>query len=61
VPTKVASQASLVRKGSGWIVSLSGGVQVDSWSVLSKVETSANVAGQQAQVLAGRRDRWWWD
>jgi hypothetical protein len=61
VPAKVASQASLVRKGPGWILSLSGGVQVDSWSVLERVESSADLTTQQRQAASGRRNRWWWD
>jgi hypothetical protein len=61
VPRKLASQASLVRKGTGWILSLSGGVQVDSWSVQQRVETRTELADQQRRAIATRRDHWWWD
>ncbi len=60
-PRAVDSRASFVRKGSGWILSLSGGVQVDSWSVLERVESNSDLAGQRKPSLVGRRGHWWWD
>jgi hypothetical protein len=61
VPQTVDSRASLVRKGANWILSLSGGVQVDSWSVLQRVETSAELPTHRRAAITARRDRWWWD
>jgi hypothetical protein len=61
VPRQVDSRASLVRKGASWLLSLSGGVQVDSWSVLQRVENSREVAEQRTPALASRREHWWWD
>jgi hypothetical protein len=61
VPKTVDSRASLVRKGSTWILSLSGGVQVDSWSVLSRTETSENLTDKHRTVIQSNRDHWWWD
>ena len=60
VPKTVASRASLVRKGNGWILSLSGGVQVDSWSVAGRV-VSGDVAVDGGEARVGRGDAWWWD
>ncbi|HMC10073.1 MAG TPA: DUF1598 domain-containing protein, partial [Pirellulaceae bacterium] len=61
VPKTVDSQASLVRKGKDWILSLSGGVQVDSWSVLEHVETRAKLGETRRDAQAANADRWWWD
>jgi hypothetical protein len=61
VPKTVDSQASLVRKGKDWILSLSGGVQVDSWSVLEHVETRAKLGETRRDAQAAIADRWWWD
>ena len=61
VPQTVDSRASLVRKGASWILSLSGGVQVDSWSVLERTETSAELPAHRRTAIASRRERWWWD
>src|SRR5947208_13406702 len=61
VPKTVDSRASLIRKGSDWIVSLSGGVQVDSWSVLNRVETRAGLGMRREEAGPPESDRWWWD
>jgi hypothetical protein len=61
VPKTVDSRASLVRKGSSWILSLSGGVQVDSWSVLERIETTAELTDKRREATKSRRERWWWD
>jgi hypothetical protein len=61
VPKTVDSRASFVQRGRDWIMSLSGGVDVDSWSVIKRVETREELVGIRAK--AGSRDgqRWWWD
>jgi hypothetical protein len=61
VPRTVDSRASLVRRGQNWIVSLSGGVQVDSWSVLDHVETRAELADVRKSAAASTPEQWWWD
>jgi hypothetical protein len=61
VPQKVDSKASLIRKGKGHILSLSGGVQVDSWSVLNRVETSAGLSTTRQSAAPQDTSRWWWD
>ena len=61
VPRMVDSRASVVRKGRDWIVSISGGVEVDSWSVLNRVEVSGELAKTRAAAAPAEDDRWWWD
>jgi hypothetical protein len=61
VPRTVDSRASLVRKGAGWIIGLSGGVQIDSWSVLSRTETRSELIQVRQDALAEQPSRWWWD
>jgi hypothetical protein len=61
VPKTVASRASLVPKGSTSILSLSGGVQVDSWSVLERIEAAAKLTEKRREVNGARGDHWWWD
>jgi hypothetical protein len=58
-PKQVASQASLIRKSSGYIFSVSGGVQFDSWGVVMKTEPSDKVAALAAKL--GAPKSWWWD
>ena len=60
VPQVVPSQASLVRTRQGWVVSVSGGVDLDSWSVLEDVKTDTTLAKTRRDA-AGNDQHWWWD
>ena len=60
VPKTVPAECSFVRISQSWLVSASGGVQVDSWSVAEKTE-AANL-GEVAKVATNRTsDVWWWN
>jgi hypothetical protein len=61
VPKSVSSKASLVKGRGGWIVSISGGVDIDAWSVVNnaKVDDSLETIYQKA-VDAPSAERWWW-
>ncbi len=61
VPRAVDSRASLVRKGRQTIISVSGGVEVDPWSVLERVQTQPALADVRAAAQTSKPDRWWWD
>jgi hypothetical protein len=61
VAQSIDSRASLVRRGPDWILSLSGGVQIDSWSVLSRVETNDDLAAMRQSASPPSTTRWWWD
>jgi hypothetical protein len=61
VPTTIDSRASLIRRGHDWILSLSGGVQIDSWSVLQHIETKPDLAAARQIATPGPSTRWWWD
>jgi hypothetical protein len=41
VPKQVPSKASMVVKRGNWIISASGGVQIESWALADKAETDA--------------------
>ncbi|MCI0358936.1 MAG: DUF1598 domain-containing protein [Planctomycetaceae bacterium] len=61
VPKTLASRASLLRKGRDWIVSVSGGIEIDSWSVLKQVEVQPDLADVRTKASPVKSDRWWWD
>ena len=65
VPKKVATQCSFITRGRGanveHIVTASGGVQVDSYGVASKVETNNSVAKVRDKALARSGKPWWWN
>ncbi len=61
VPKTLASRASLLKKDREWIISVSGGVELDSWSVLKQVEVQPDLADVRARAAPAKPDRWWWD
>lgn len=61
VPKLVDSQASLIRGRRGWFVSVSGGVDIDPWSPLERVEEDPKLAAVRSKATLTRDRRWWWD
>ncbi len=59
-PRSVASQASLVKKGRNWIVSVSGGVQIFPWQVADRTEVARELASVRPQQEAANRAAWYW-
>ena len=61
-PKQVATQASATKKGRNWVITASGGVLVDSWSVADETVVDAatgEVRGQAARPAD--RSQWWWN
>lgn len=61
VPRTVESEARFVRAGRSWVVSISGGVEMDGISVLERVERGDGPASARSQAAATPDGRWWWD
>jgi hypothetical protein len=62
VPTTVESQASVLRKGRGWVISASGGVLVNSWGIASNAQRSDEVGPVRASAAKKPKTAtWWWD
>ena len=62
VPSTLPTQCSFVNVAAkGYIVTASGGVLVDSWSVAQNFEVVADVANIGEIALAEHTDRWWWN
>ncbi len=59
-PKQVASQASLLQKGSNWIISASGGVQVFGWEIAGNTEQSTALTPARDKA-APAGNRWWWN
>ncbi len=57
-PRSVASQASFVKAGHNWVVSVSGGVQIFPWQVADRVEVSNDLASARRQQPAA--NSWYW-
>jgi hypothetical protein len=61
IPRTTTSRASMIRKGRTWIVAVSGGVEIDSWSVVGRVEPEPALTETHRQSAPAADSRWWWD
>ncbi len=61
VPQTVATQCSFVRIGRDWMVTASGGVQVDSWKVLDDVQIDESLATVAGTVRTTATGATWWN
>jgi len=59
-PRQVDSKASYTRKGTDWIISASGGVQIPSWEIIQNPQTGNQLDPVRDQAAAAA-DNWWWD
>lgn len=62
VPKAVDPQCSFIRGRSGWVVTASGGVDINGFEVVENQTTDATVADARSQALAASTsDHWWWN
>ncbi len=61
IPKNVASHASALRRGETWVVSVSGGVELDVPRVVNAAELQAKVREARMHALPKRIESWWWD
>jgi hypothetical protein len=59
VPRSVPSQASFIKGGRGWIVTVSGGVQIYPWQVADRTEVSSDLASARSDGSASEKT-WYW-
>lgn len=58
---QVDSKTSMVKSGRNWIISASGGVQVNSWFVINEVEQSEAPAKARTEAAAPANASWCWN
>lgn len=61
VAKEVSTICSFVRIGSKFVITSSGGVQIESWEVASRSEVSSEVKDKQSQAAAPAGKTWWWN
>jgi hypothetical protein len=61
VPKTVPTQCSFVHLSRSWLVTASGGVQVDSWGVAAKTEQVDSISKARQIAMNKTVDRWWWN
>ncbi len=59
-PSQIEPQCSFLKTSAGWVVTTSGGVSVDSWSVASKTEVNDELASVRTSVERPDSDSWTW-
>ncbi len=59
-PHQVDSQASTMQKGTGWIISVSGGVQMAPWQLIERRATKAELR-ETRDNSAAHGTTWWWN
>jgi hypothetical protein len=57
-PRSVASQASFVKAGHNWVVSVSGGIQIFPWQVADRTQVSKDLASTHSDHPAEKN--WYW-
>jgi hypothetical protein len=60
-PKQVATQCSFIRAGNQYIITASGGVQIESWDVASRSEQNDRVDQVRQRAIAKAPSQWWWN
>ncbi len=60
-PRSVPTKATFVKKGTNFIISASGGVQINSWLIADANEVSDTTAPAREAAAKTRPANWWWD
>ncbi len=60
-PKSVEPQCSFVRGRSGWVVTASGGVDINGFEVVERQKTDPTVGDLRISAIASDSNRWWWD
>jgi hypothetical protein len=61
VPKVVPAQCSFVRITNSYLVSASGGVQLDSWGVAAKSEVVPGIGAVAKTAMNRTSESWWWN
>jgi hypothetical protein len=61
VPRAVDPQCSFVRGRAGWVVTASGGVDINAFEIVESQQTDESVAKARTTALAAVSSRWYWD
>lgn len=61
VPKSVDPQCSFIRGRAGWVVTASGGVDINAFQVVERQITDAAIASVRTDALAAASNRWFWD
>ena len=60
-PKTVPPQCSFLKTRTGWVVTASGGVQIESFQVASRVETTEAIGQVRDHAGKPKGKDWWWN
>ncbi len=60
-PKTISPHCSFLKTRSGWIVTASGGVQIESWQVANRAQSSAKMREMRSELMAPAGANWWWN
>ncbi len=62
VPEQIPAHCSFIQGAGGWIVTASGGVDINAFEVVQRQATDESVADARTEALASAdQNRWWWN
>lgn len=59
-PRHTHTIASAMKKGRNWVITASGGVQIPSWQMIQKTQTSQTLGSLRNQ-MGKKSSGWWWN
>jgi hypothetical protein len=60
-PRSVATQCSFVQRTSDWVITASGGVDIDGWRIVERRQFSDAVARLRQDATPPASAAWWWN
>jgi len=60
-PKQVSTQCSVTKSGRDYIITASGGVDVDSWSVVENAKADPSVGQIRTKAASKDGKAWWWN
>jgi len=60
IPRYVPTQATFLKRGSNWVITASGGVQVFPWQVADRSEELPSLARVRQRAADDEGATWWW-
>lgn len=60
IPKTVSSQVSMVRKSRGWLMSVSGGVEINAWKAIENQAKTTDLAPARQHATSDSKS-WWWN
>ena len=59
-PRQIDSRATLLKKRKNWIISVSGGVLLDSWRIIDRNEVSNSLGAPRSESSPSESNQWRW-